>query len=47
MAGPFFFNTNEVLDSIKRGDSTPWNSIQATPLSFQTGVLCALNSLYP
>lgn len=42
-----FLNANEVLDSIKRGDSTPWNSIQAAPLSFQTDVLCALNSSYP
>jgi len=41
------FNTNEVLNSIKRGDSTHWNSIQAAPLSFQTGVLCTLNSSYP
>lgn len=42
-----FLNTNEVLYSIKCGDSAPWNSIQAAPLSFQTGVLCTLNSSYP
>jgi hypothetical protein len=41
-----FLNTNEVLDSIKRGDSTPWNSIQAAPLTLPTGVTYALNPSY-
>lgn len=37
---------NEVLDSIRRGDSTPWSSIQDAPLTLQTGVLYVLHSSY-